>query len=111
MSSFPIHGHRHAHLFLSVLFDPSLYFFLKSFFLLFLNPALVPDENSMEDPLCTPFSGAWSAWTMSHPTQLRYMFHPKEHLEQMLKDLIEEAVKVDLEPKPASLWWTSTYDS
>ena len=46
-----IHGHRHAHLFLSVLFTPSLYFFLKSFFHLFLNPAMVPDENSMEDPL------------------------------------------------------------
>ena len=29
----------------------------------------------------------------------------------MLKDLIEEAGKVDLEPKPASLWWTSTYAS
>ena len=37
------------------------------------------------------------------------MSHSKEHLEQMLKDLIEEAVKVDLEPKPASLWWTSTH--
>ena len=33
----------------------------------------------------------------------------KEHLEQILKDLIEEAEKVDLEPKPASLWWTSTH--
>ena len=29
----------------------------------------------------------------------------------MLKDLIEEASKLDLEPKPASLWWTSTYAS
>ena len=48
-----IHGHRHAHLFLSVLFFlVSLYFVLKSFFHLFLNPAMVPDENSMEDPLC-----------------------------------------------------------
>ena len=27
------------------------------------------------------------------------------------EDLIEEAAKVDLEPKPASLWWTSTYAS
>ena len=26
----------------------------------------------------------------------------------MLKDLIEEAAEVELEPKPASLWWTST---
>ena len=39
------------------------------------------------------------------------MSHSKEHLEQMLKDLLEEAGKVDLEPKPASLWWTSTYAS
>ena len=30
----------------------------------------------------------------------------QEHLGQMLKDLIEEAAKVDLEPKPASLWWS-----
>ena len=31
------------------------------------------------------------------------MSHSKEHLEQMLKYLVEEAGKVDLEPKPASL--------
>ena len=35
----------------------------------------------------------------------------KKHLEQMLKDLIEEAAEMDLEPEPASLWWTSTYAS
>ena len=53
-----IHGHRHAHLFLSVLFfTPSLYFFLKSFFHLFLIPA-VPDENSMEDTLCNSSFGS-----------------------------------------------------
>ena len=28
--------------------------------------------------------------------------HSKEHLEQMLKDLLEEAGKVDLDPKPAN---------
>ena len=28
----------------------------------------------------------------------------------MLRDLIEEASRKDLVPKPASLWWTSTYD-
>ena len=38
------------------------------------------------------------------------MSHSKKHLEQMLKDLIE-AAKLDLEPKPASLCWTSTYAS
>ena len=53
-----IHGHRHAHLFLSVLFTPSLYFFLQSFVHLFLNPAMVPDENSMEDPLCNSSFGS-----------------------------------------------------
>ena len=53
-----IHGHRHAHLILSVLFNPSLYFFLKSFFQLFLIPAMVPDENSMEDPLCNSSFGS-----------------------------------------------------
>ena len=54
-----IHGHRHAHLFLSVLFFlVSLYLVLKSFFHLFLNPAMVPDENSMEDPLCNSSFGS-----------------------------------------------------
>ena len=39
------------------------------------------------------------------------MNHSEKHLEQMLRDLIEDAAKVDLEPKPANLWWTSTYAS
>ena len=39
------------------------------------------------------------------------MSHSKKHLEQMLKDLIEEAAEVDLEPKPASLLWTSMFTS
>ena len=52
-----IHGHRHAHLFLSVLFLVSLYFFLQSYFHLFLIPA-VSDENSMEDPLCDSSFGS-----------------------------------------------------
>ena len=34
----------------------------------------------------------------------------QKNLEQMLRDLIE-AGRWDLVPKPASLWWTSTYDS
>ena len=54
-----IHGHRHAHLFLSVLlFLVSLYFVLKSFFHLFLMSTLVPDENSMKDPLCNSSFGS-----------------------------------------------------
>ena len=36
--------------------------------------------------------------------------HTQKMLEQMLR-LIEEASRWDLAPKPASLWWTSTYDS
>ena len=37
---------------------PSFYFFLKSFFHLFLIPTMVPDENSMEDPLCNSSFGS-----------------------------------------------------
>ena len=37
--------------------------------------------------------------------------HSKAHLEQMSKDLIQEAGRWDLEPKPAISWCTSTYDS
>ena len=36
------------------------------------------------------------------------MSHSKTHLEQMLRGLIEDAERWVLEPKPASLWWTST---
>ena len=38
------------------------------------------------------------------------MFHSKRNLEQMLRDLIEEAETWNVAPKPASLWWTSTYE-
>ena len=65
-----IHGHSHAHLLLSVLFLLSLYFVLKFFFHLFLIPAMVPDDVSMKDLLCNSARGGWSAWTMSHPTQV-----------------------------------------
>ena len=37
---------------------PSLYFFLQSFFHLFLMSALMPDEISMEDPLCDSSFGS-----------------------------------------------------
>ena len=33
------------------------------------------------------------------------------HTRKMLRDLIEEASRWDLEPELVSLWWTSTYDS
>ena len=39
------------------------------------------------------------------------MSHSKENVEQMLRDLVVEASGWDLEPKPASLWSTSTYHS
>ena len=44
-------------------------------------------------------------------TTSRSLSHSKSHSEQVLKDLIQETAKWDLEPKPASLWWTSTYGS
>ena len=39
------------------------------------------------------------------------MSHSQENLEQMRRDLIEEASRWSLVPKPVCLWWTSTYDS
>ena len=56
LSPHPIHACARGCL--SVLFLVSLYFFLKSFFHLFLMSFLVPDENSMEDPLCNSSFGS-----------------------------------------------------
>ena len=39
------------------------------------------------------------------------MSHSKEQLGHMLRDFIDEAVRVVLDPKPASLWWTSKFAS
>ena len=36
--------------------------------------------------------------------------HSKSHLQHMMRDLILEAEKWDLAPKPGSLWWTSTHE-
>ena len=36
--------------------------------------------------------------------------HSKTYLQQMMMDMIDEAERCDLEPKLASLWWTSTDD-
>ena len=44
--------------FLSVFFLLSFYLLPKSFFHLFLIPAMVPDENSMNDPLCNSAIGS-----------------------------------------------------
>ena len=61
----------------------------------------IDEEGGGEHQICS-FMCADNFWTMSHS---------KKHLEQMLKDFIEEAAKVDLERKPASLWWTSIHAS
>ena len=37
------------------------------------------------------------------------MSHSESHREQMLKDLIQDAEKWDLAPKPASLWWNKCF--
>ena len=60
--------------------------------------------NSREGPSHQVCSFTWA-------DNNRIMSHSKAHLEQMLKDLIEDAERWDVEPKPASLWWTSTYAS
>ena len=71
-----IHGHRHAHLFLSVVFFlVSLYFVLKSYFHLFLNPAMVPDENSMEDPLCNSSFGSMVSSGLCHTRHITRTTH------------------------------------
>ena len=38
------------------------------------------------------------------------MSHSTKNLEQMPRDLVEEAGRWDLVPKPTSFWWTGTYD-
>ena len=48
----------------------------------------IDEEGGGEHQICS-FMWADNFWTMSQT---------KKHLEQMLKDLIEEAAKVDLEP-------------
>ena len=53
-----IHGHSHAHLFLSVVFFLSFYLLPKFLFHLFLIPAMVPDDVSMNDPLCNSAIGS-----------------------------------------------------
>ena len=61
---------------------------------------LLDMEGERAHQICS-FVWADNFWIMSHS---------KENLEHMLRDLIEEAGRWDLEPKPASLWWTSTYE-
>ena len=58
-------------------------------------------EDEKVHQMCS-FMWADNFWMLSHS---------QRNLEQMLRDLIEEAGRWDLTPKPARLWWTSTCDS
>ena len=58
-------------------------------------------EGQITHQICS-FMWADNHWVMSHS---------KAHLKRMIQDLNQEAERWDLEPKPASLWWTSIYDS
>ena len=53
-----IHGHSHAHLFLSVFFLLSFYLLPKFLFHLFLISAMVSGDVSMNDPLCNSANGS-----------------------------------------------------
>ena len=53
-----IHGHSHAHWCLSVFFLLSFYLLPKFLFHLFLIPAMVPDDVSMNNPLCNSAIGS-----------------------------------------------------
>ena len=37
-------------------------------------------------------------------------FHNREILVHMVNDIIEELLNLDMEPKPETLWWTSSYE-
>ena len=54
---------------------------------------------------------AHQIWSFLWADSFWIMSHSKENLELMLRDLIDEASRWSLVPKPTSLWWTSTYDS
>ena len=61
---------------------------------------LLDSKGGKAHQICS-FMWADNFWILSHS---------KSNLEQMLRNLMEEAGKWDLVPKPASLWWTSTYE-
>ena len=58
-------------------------------------------ERQKTHQFCS-FMWADNHWVMSHS---------RAHLEQVLKDLIQEARRQDFEPKPAGLLWISACDS
>ena len=53
--------------------------------------------------------GAHSICSFMWADNFGIMSHSKKNLEQMPRDMIEEASRWYLLPKPTSLWWTSTY--
>ena len=68
-----------------------------------------PEEEKWEVSILTKIRSE------SHPIcgilwagNCRVISHSTEHLEQMMNKKNEEADTRDLEPKPASLWWSST---
>ena len=64
------------------------------------NFGVLPDfEGERAHQICS-FMWADNFWIMSHS---------EGDLDQMLRDLSEEAEKLDVAPKPAGLWRTSTY--
>ena len=63
---------------------PSLYFFLQFLSQLFLMSSLVPDEISMEDPLCNSSFGSMVTLDYVTPDTAFAMFHPA-HKEMCFK--------------------------
>ena len=62
------------------------------------NNILLDFEGERAHEICS-FMWADNFWIMSYS---------QKNLEQMLRDLIEEASRWDMVPDLASLWWTST---
>ena len=86
----------------------SLYFFLKSFFHLFLIPAMVPDENSMEDPLCNSAIGSMVSLDYVTPDTVmgKTMMNVADTSRQQF--LLQDAVKYIRLEKPWSAVITRT---
>ena len=79
LSPHPIHACARG-CFLSVFFLLSFYLLPKSFFHLFLIPAMVPDENSMNDPLCNSAIGSMVSLDYVTPDTLCWLRSPRPFL-------------------------------
>ena len=76
LSSHPIHACARGCL---ISFFLSLYFFSKFLFHLFLIPAMVPDENSMNNPLCNSAIGSMVTFDYVTPdTYTMQCNHPSQ---------------------------------